>query len=167
MSRTNPRKAIDALMPLPVEVGGLVIKPMTLGLYAVLEKIGSPLLTGETVQTLDWLPTLYLLTHDVEEALNGSLADKALAWANTQPVTVVEDIRRAACAQMGRVEDVIPQSKKKTQRSAGMTAGSSNGSTMSPDATVGATMKSCGRSRRQRSRLSSGATDSPKTASSR
>lgn len=115
MSRQNPRKAIDALMPLSIEAGGVTIKPMTLGLYAALEKIGSPLLTGETVQTLDWLPTLYLMTHDPEEALAGNLADKAFAWAKSQPVTIVESIRRAAFAQMGRVEDVLPQAKKKKE----------------------------------------------------
>lgn len=117
MSRANPRKAIDALMPLSIEAGGVTIQPMTLGLYAALEKIGSPLLTGETVQTLDWLPTLYLMTHDPEEALVGNLADKAFAWAKTQPVTIVESIRRAAFAQMGRVEDVLPQAKKKKNSS--------------------------------------------------
>ena len=115
MSRANPRKAIDALMPLPVKAGGISVNPITLGLYAALEKIGSPLLTGETVQTLDWLPTLYLLTHDPEEALLGNLADKAFEWAKTQPVTVVEAIQRAAYAQMGRVSNVVPQAQKKKE----------------------------------------------------
>lgn len=155
MSRANPRKAIDALMPLSIEAGGVTIQPMTLGLYAALEKIGSPLLTGETVQTLDWLPTLYLMTHDPEEALVGNLADKAFAWAKTQPVTIVESIRRAAFVQMGRVEDVLPQAKKKRTRPNKVTTdGSSNGSTMPPVATAGATAKLCGKSQPRRSRSS-------------
>ena len=139
-------------MPLSIEAGGVTIKPMTLGLYAALEKIGSPLLTGETVQTLDWLPTLYLMTHDPEEALAGNLADKAFAWAKSQPVTIVESIRRAAFAQMGRVEDVLPQAKKKRTRPGKVTmAGSSNGSITPPVATAGVTAKSCGKSRHRRS----------------
>ena len=155
MSQANPRKAINALLPLSIEAGGVTIQPMTLGLYAALEKIGSPLLTGETVQTLDWLPTLYLMTHDPEEALVGNLADKAFAWAKTQPVTIVESIRRAAFVQMGRVEDVLPQAKKKrTRPNKVTTAGSSNGSTTPPVATAGATAKSCGKSRPRRSRSS-------------
>lgn len=155
MSRANPRKAIDALMPLSIEAGGVTIQPMTLGLYAALEKIGSPLLTGETVQTLDWLPTLYLMTHDPEEALVGNLADKAFAWAKTQPVTIVESIRRAALAQMGRVEDVLPQAKKKrTRPNKVTTAGSSSGSTIAHVAMDGATTKSCGKSQPRRSRSS-------------
>lgn len=155
MSRANPFKAIDAIMPLPIKAGGISINPMTLGLYAALEKIGSPLLTGETVQTLDWLPTLYLLTHNPEEALLGNLADKAFEWAKTQPVTVVEAIQRAAYAQMGRVSDVVPQAqKKKSRKRAAMTDGLSNGSTTLRNATAGATTKSCGKSRQAQSPFS-------------
>ena len=95
MSKSNPRKAVTAIMPLPLQVGTengepLVVRPMTLAMYAALERIGSPLLTGqEPENALDWLPTLYLVTHDPSEIFSGNLADKAFAWADAQPVSIV------------------------------------------------------------------------------
>ncbi len=168
MSRTNPRKAIDALTPSTISADGVALAPMTLGMWAVLEKIGSPLLTGEDVDTLSWLPTLYLLTHDPREALMPGLADKSLEWANGQPVTVVDAIRSAAMRQMGVVEDVLPQvEKKKTKKNADTTDGSSSGLTSRRGATAGPTKTSSGGRRQARSRSSRVATGCAKTKYSR
>lgn len=121
MSKANPRKALAALLPLPLECGeGLVVRPMTLGLYAALERISSPLVTGKDAKdTLELIPSLYLLTHDCREVLRGDLLDRALAWADTLPKTALETIRLAAYRQLESVTDVIPEasnegSKKKT-----------------------------------------------------
>ena len=106
MSKANPRKAMAALLP----PGGAVIRPMTLGVYAALERIGSPLVTGkEPKDTLELIPSLYLLTHDPREVFRGNVLDLAMQWADTQPVGVVERIREAAARQMAAFYDVVPQ----------------------------------------------------------
>lgn len=145
MSRANPRKAIAALIP-PAQA---VIRPMTLGMYAALERIGSPLVTGEETDTLGLIPSLYLLTHDPLEVFRGNILDLSMKWADSQPVDAMSRIREAADRQMQAFYAVIPQTKKKTTKA--MTAGSRTSSTGRRDATGGAIGKSCGKSRRARS----------------
>ena len=148
MSRTNPRKAMAALIP-PAQA---VIRPMTLGMYAALERIGSPLVTGEDAKdTLELIPSLYLLTHDPREVFRGNILDLAMQWADTQPVGVVETIREAAFQQIDAFMAVCPQDdgKKKARKA---TAGSPSSSTGQRNATAGASAKSCGKFPRRRSR---------------
>ena len=84
MSKANPRKAVAAILPLAVECPcGATVRPMTLGMWAALERVGSPLVTGkEPKDTLELVPSLYLLTHDPREVLRGSFFDDAVAWAD-------------------------------------------------------------------------------------
>ena len=116
MSRTNPRKAMAAILPLTVECPcGAVVRPMTLGMWAALERVGSPLVTGKDAKdALELVPSLYLLTHDPREVLRGSFYDDAVAWADTLPVSALEEITRACYRQMGTMFDVLPEVKKKT-----------------------------------------------------
>lgn len=115
MSKTNPRKAVAAILPLAVECPcGCTVRPMTLGMWAALERVGSPLVTGkEPKDTLELVPSLYLLTHDPREVLRGSFFDDAVAWADTLPVSALEEIRAACYRQMGAMFDVLPEVKKK------------------------------------------------------
>ena len=122
MSKANPRKAMAALLPLPIRCGeGVTVRPMTLGMWAALERIGSPLVTGEEPKdALELIPSLYLLTHDPREVFAGNVLDLAMQWADTQPVSVMADIREAAYRQMNAAFDVIPEGeenpKKKDRR---------------------------------------------------
>ena len=156
MSKTNPRKAMAALLPLAVECRcGATVRPMTLGMWAALERIGSPLVTGkEPKDTLELVPSLYLLTHDPREVLRGTFFDDAVAWADTMPVSALEEIQHACYRQMGAMFDVLPEVKKKTLRPA------TGGSQPSPDgrrgSADGAGARSCGRSRPRPSRSSGG-----------
>lgn len=150
MSKANPRKAMAALLP----PGCAVIRPMTLGVYAALERIGSPLVTNVPPKdTLELIPSLYLLTHDPREVFRGNILDLAMQWADTQPVGVVDAIREAAERQMAAFFDVVPQSdeKKKPVRT---TDGSRPSSTGPRGRTGGASTRSCGASRQARSRCS-------------
>ena len=115
MSKANPRKAVAAILPLTVECPcGATVRPMTLGMWAALERVGSPLVTGkEAKDTLELVPSLYLLTHDPREVLRGSFYDDAVAWADTLPVSALEEITRACYRQMGAMFDVLPEVKKK------------------------------------------------------
>lgn len=118
MSKTNPRKAVAAILPLTVECPcGATVRPMTLGMWAAMERIGSPLITGEEPKdTLELVPSLYLLTHDPREVLRGSFFDDAVAWADTLPVSALEEIRDACYRQMGAMFDVLPEVKKSPAR---------------------------------------------------
>lgn len=151
MSIGNPKKAVAALMPETFRTPeGLEVKPMTLAMYAALERIASPLVTGKPVKdTAELLPSLYLLTHGADRIFAGNLTALAFAWADTMPVTVVANIRSACEAQMRTVMDVMPEPQKK--KPAETTDGSPRRSTPPRKTTGGATAKSCGKSRSRRS----------------
>ena len=150
MSKTNPRKAMAALLPLAVKCPcGETVRPMTLGVWAALERIGSPLITGEPPKdALELIPSLYLLTHDPREVLRSGFFEDAVAWADTRPVTALGEIRDACYRQMGAMRDVLPEVKKKTSPA---TAGSRRSPTGRRASTAGAGAKSCGKSLQARS----------------
>ena len=154
-----------ALLPLPIGCGnGVTVKPMTLGMWAALERIGSPLVTGEEPKdALELIPSLYLLTHDPREVFRGNIVDLAMQWADTVPVKAMDEIQRACYRQMNAAFDVMPEDDSKKARRAGTTAGFPRSSTGQPKRTTGASGKSCGKSRSLRSRSSSGARESTQT----
>lgn len=152
MSKANPRKAMVALLPLPIRCGeGVTVRPMTLGMWAALERIGSPLVTGEEPKdALELIPSLYLLTHDPREVFAGNVLDLAMQWADTQPVSVMADIREAAYRQMNAAFDVIPEGEENPKKKR-PTAGSPSSRSGRQNPTDGAMMKSSGTSRSRRS----------------
>lgn len=124
MSRSNPRKAMAALLPTPVRIEGydLAVKPMTLGMWAALERISSPLVTGrQDADALDLVPSLYLLTHDPCEVFAGDLLRDAMAWADSVGVDALAKIRAAVHRQIAAACDVIPETDEppKKKRTAG------------------------------------------------
>ena len=155
MSKANPRKAVAAILPLAVECPcGATVRPMTLGMWAALERIGSPLVTGkEPKDTLELVPSLYLLTHDPREVLRGSFFDDAVAWADTLPVSALEEIKRACYRQMGAMFDVLPEVKKKSRPGTG---GSRPSPTGRRARSAGAGTRSSGESPARRSRSCGG-----------
>ncbi len=159
MSKANPKKAMAALLPLPIRIdGSTVVRPMTLGMWAALERIGSPLITGEDPKdALELLPSLYLLTHDPREVFAGNILDLAMQWADTVPVSVMSDIQRACYRQMNAAFDVLPEDDSKKGTRAATTAGLPRSCTMQPRPTTGTSKTSCGKSRSPRSRSSSAA----------
>lgn len=92
----NPTKAIDAILDSPRQVNssGLMVHPLSIGRYALLEKIKSPLLTGaidddkqtDTLKPTDWLTTLYVMTQEqadlVSSFARGTLEMDAMTWAD-------------------------------------------------------------------------------------
>ena len=166
MSKANPRKAVAAILPLTIACPcGATVRPMTLGMWAALERIGSPLVTGkEPKDTLELVPSLYLLTHDPREVLRGSFFDDAVAWAGTMPVTALEEIQRACYRQMGAMFDVLPEVKKKSRPETAGSRPSPDGRRGSAD---GAGMKSSGKSPARPLRSSGARTASRQARSSR
>lgn len=169
MSKANPRKAMAALLPLEIKVAGydFAVRPVTLGMYAALERIGSPLITGKDPEdTLELVPSLYLLTHDPREVLTGSLVEDALAWADTVGVDAVAAIRQAAAKQLNAALDVVPEDDDDAPKKK-RTAGSPTSSATPRKPTAGAMRKSSGASRSPRSSSSGAKTASRPTKSTR
>ena len=136
----NPRKTLAAALPLPIEAAGLEVHPMTLGRWAALERIGSPLVTGERPRdSLELVPSLYLITHDPREVFRGNIVDAAMQWADTLPVEALEAILAAARRQMAAVFGVVPEADPKKAMGAGTTAGFPRSSTSPRRNTAGAT----------------------------
>jgi len=131
MSKTNPRKAISAIIPAPIPIPGtdVAVRPLTLAAYAILEKIESPLVVPceGRVTALDLLPTLYVLAHDPMEALSADLAAASVDWADTLPPTVLLQMEDAARRQIHAFLDVMPEAVKKK------TASQTDGLPNSPD----------------------------------
>ena len=122
---------------------------MTLAMYAALERIESPMVTGvEPKDTAELLPSLYLLTHGADQIFAGNLLALSFAWADTLPVVAMQHIREACHRQMRTVMDVMPEAQKKTPKA--MTGGSPQPSTRPPRPTAGASTKSSTKSRSRR-----------------
>ena len=135
MAHSNPKKAMAAILPLPIKGGGVTVKPMTLGMWAALERIESPLVTGvDAKDTLDLLPSLYLLVNGADKLFSGNIVAESLAWADTLPATAINDIRLAAVKQMQTMFDVVPEAadSKKKRQTAGL-PGSSHGRRLNLD----------------------------------
>ena len=69
MSESNPKTALDAVLD-DVKKDGEKQEgyPLTLGRYALLELLESPVTSGESsLRPLDMIPTLYVMTHGMED----------------------------------------------------------------------------------------------------
>ena len=153
----NPKKAVRAALPLDLNACGETIRPMTLAMWAALERIESPMLPGRTPKdTLDLIPSLYLLTHDPREVFRGNVVDLSMQWADTVPVATMDAIRRACYRQMNAAFDVMPEDEPKKARGAATTASSPRSCTGRPKPTTGASKTSSGASRSRRSACSDG-----------
>lgn len=146
MSTANPQKSIAALIPAPIATPcGVMVRPLTLGAYALLERVKSPMITGEAAPVLETLPSLYILTHSGRYVLEHLCDIDALAleWAETLPPSAIRDIELAARRQIAAMLDVIADEtggKKKV----GTTAGSPPSRSGRPRRTDGASATSSG-----------------------
>lgn len=150
----NPRKALSAALPPAIDVcgGAYSVKPITLGAFALLERYRSPMLfpRDKPAETLDLLPSLYILTHDAADCLSGNILDKAVEWADAVGVDAIGEIREAAARQLAAIADVMPDGVKK--KNATRTATSPTGSTGARANTAGTGRPSCSASRSRQSR---------------
>lgn len=115
MSKSNPKKAIEALLPQPIKTRGGVVNPIMLATYALLEYTESPMLFAQKAKILELIPTLYILTHDAVEISRdiGSLVDKSIAWASGILLDVMPEIELAAKKQIEVAFQVIDLANKK------------------------------------------------------
>lgn len=161
MSTGNPRKAVCALLPVAIRGEGWEVRPITLGIFAILERISSPLLeAGAKPQAMDLIPSLYVLTHDPMESLTGDLFAKSVAWADTFPPRALAAIRAAVMRQVKTINDVVPEGGDEKKK--GATAGSPSSPSGRPSTTTGRGTKRSGDAPRARSRSGTGSGDAPR-----
>ena len=121
----NPDAALRALLPADVvlEDIGVRVRAPSLAIYAILERIGSPMLVGGACSTLQAVESCFVLTHEAREVAvllspETALRTAALEWADALPPGALGRIQEAAASQVAMVLEVIPpagpkQSKKK------------------------------------------------------
>lgn len=112
MGSTNPKSATDALFPTPIKCGcGVEVYPLTLGHYALLEKINSYLVNGDhTPDSIEVILTYYICTHSAKETMDDfpNLESLAFAWAENLPPSMNNNIASAIIKQINTMSKVIP-----------------------------------------------------------
>ena len=86
----NPKTAIDALLDNDVEAGGITIRKVTAGRYALLELVESPFVDFSKKFTVaNLIPSLFICERPAEDLRKynsrniDKLEEDALAWAET------------------------------------------------------------------------------------
>ena len=119
----NPEPVLDALLPAAIHVDGgrVVVRPLTLATFALLDKIRSPLLTGDgSASVIELLPTLYILSHGASVCLAdltaGRLEAVSIDWADQFQPQILAEIRDAAVTQIGKILYMIPPPDENTSK---------------------------------------------------
>lgn len=127
MANENPKSAIDAILEDDKELeSGVRIYPITLGRYALLELVKSPLIDKDTpFSTITMIPTFYIMTRDFTE-LRGfnsrnieELEMAANEWAENQTIEASSEILNeiiAKFALLNRVKPDVAEDTKKKDR---------------------------------------------------
>lgn len=117
----NPKRAVKALTACGERVDEVEVREITLGLAAVLELLGSPLVVKRGAESgeltlREMLPTIFAMTRSAAEterllAEGGfeAVMDAAVAWADDLSTATGMKLAKA-CARMAvKVADVSPQ----------------------------------------------------------
>jgi hypothetical protein len=107
----NPKAALDALFPQPIDCGeGVEVKPFSLATYALLEKIGSYVIFPHEPTQEEVLKTLYICTHDAKQVFKDfdKLGDLAFDWASGLRPAMVNTITEAILKQVDAVRRAMP-----------------------------------------------------------
>ena len=121
----NPKAAIEALFPQPIDCGeGVEVKPFSLATYALLEKIGSYIIFPHDPSQEETIRSLYICTHDAKEIFKNfdKLTELAFEWASTIRPSMVNTITDAVLKQINLVKNATPpedDQKKTLQATAG------------------------------------------------
>lgn len=122
---TNPEKALDAILDGERKAGGLTVKPLTLARYALLEKIKSPILTGEGDMT-GLIESIYVMSAPVEDLAGrdvGEIKRDACVWADSLPLGALDQAVLAVQASLGDMAYLAPDGKDDCKKKPRATAG--------------------------------------------
>lgn len=109
----NPEKAVDAILEGGEKrtTAGIVVRPLTLARYAYLEKVKSPLLTGEPDVDAT-LMTAYVMTCPTEKlktmTTREEIWENAVEWADENELSVVPEIIDQLKRALSRTGAVSP-----------------------------------------------------------
>lgn len=100
MSDQTPKTVSEGLLAAPLKIEGLQLQPLTLGLYLLLEKMDSPLLSGGmvTAKKLDLFRAVFVLAHPLADSLaywneGPNVFDAAvLGFADRVPIADLEKL---------------------------------------------------------------------------
>ena len=107
----NPKAALDALFPQPIDCGeGVEVKPFSLATYALLEKIGSYIVFPHEPTQEETLKSLYICTHDAKQVFKDfdKLDELAFDWASGLRPAMVNTITDAILKQVDAVRRAMP-----------------------------------------------------------
>ncbi len=118
----NPEKAVDAILAGPVKAGPYTVYPMTMARYAMLEKTGSPLLTGEN-DTVKLLVSMFVMTQPIEKLMElgiDRVEAEGMKWADSISLgdSVVGQIASAVKQQLEDIVYMSPDGKKDGKKKA-------------------------------------------------
>lgn len=112
---SNPRSVINAITANGETVGEYHLSEVTFVKVAILEKIGSPIITGEMKDCglQDLFQTLFVLAHSPVESIlmmqDESFFHKSIEWANEIPMKHYSRMMEAVKRIAERLEAVAPQ----------------------------------------------------------
>ena len=112
----NPAKAVEAILDDDRDVGGgLTVHPLSIARYALLERIGSPILFKKADDSVDGIvATLYVMCADVEDLVgrnNSEIRRDALVWADEISPDRIKDISEEIVRQIQTATFVSPDGK--------------------------------------------------------
>lgn len=121
----NPEKAVDAILEGDRAAGLLTVRPLTIARYALLEKIKSPILTGEG-DMLGVAESIYVMCAPVDRLAGKSpetIKADALEWADELPLGALDQAVKAVQDSLSDMAYLAPDGKDDGKKKPRATAG--------------------------------------------
>lgn len=125
--KDNPTAAVDALLESATKAGRLVVHPLTVARYSLLELLQSPLVVVDAqspLAAIDVIPSIFVMTQEARDLAKynskniDTLKEDALEWAEDQvtaaSIPAVVNMLAQKLLDLKRIApEVIEDSKKK------------------------------------------------------
>lgn len=125
--KDNPTASIDALLESATKAGRLVVHPLTVARYSLLELLQSPLVVVDAqspLAAIDVIPSIFVMTQEARDLAKynskniDTLKEDALEWAEDQvtaaSIPAVVNMLAQKLLDLNRIApEVIEDSKKK------------------------------------------------------
>lgn len=119
----NPKSAVDALLEDEKRISDLTVKPLTLGRYALLDALESPLISKKTsTKLINLIPTFYVMTQEWTDLAGydtsniEELKNKASVWAGDKDINDTARLVEEIIRKLGIMQKVSPESQEDTSR---------------------------------------------------
>lgn len=112
---SEPKMSIDAVLASEEKVENIVVYPITLARYALMELVASPLVKGGDLTPIALIPTLYIMTQP-REKLRGfnsknidAFIDNSMDWAEEISPVALGHLMTRISQSFKTMLDVAPQ----------------------------------------------------------